>query len=147
MRKRIRSRVDVLENEERSRKLDQQSSAATISFFYRKIVLAYYLGDLKPNDEDPGEAEARALNYGSRNDYLESLFNRERQEIDRRFKYAAPRLFGQVGLDFDRSPPGDLIDSFVQLVKQLPQPRLKWLQSNLQEACRSAPIGNTSNRP
>jgi predicted phage terminase large subunit-like protein len=147
MRKRIRSRVDVLENEERSRKLDQQSSAATISFFYRKIVLAYYLGGLKPNDEDPGEAEARALNYGSRNDYLEALFNRERQEIDRRFKYAARRLFGQVGLDFDRSPPGDLIDSFVQLVKQLPQPRLKWLQSNLQEACRSAPIGNTSNRP
>jgi predicted phage terminase large subunit-like protein len=147
MRKRIRSRVDVLENEERSRKLDQQSLAATISFFHRKIVLAYYLGGLKPNDEDPGEAEARALNYGSRNDYLEALFNRERQEIDRRFKYAARRLFGQVGLDFDRSPPGDLIDSFVQLVKQLPQPRLKWLQSNLQEACRSAPIGNTSNRP
>jgi uncharacterized membrane protein len=60
MRKRIRSRVDVLENEERSRKLDQQSSAATISFFYKRIALAYYVGGLKPNDEDPGEAEARA---------------------------------------------------------------------------------------
>ena len=75
MRKRILSRVDVLEKEERSRKLDQQSSVATISFFCRKIVLAYYVGGLKPDDEDPGEAEARALNYESRHDYLDALFN------------------------------------------------------------------------
>jgi predicted phage terminase large subunit-like protein len=110
-------------------------------------VLAYHLGGLKPNDEDPGEAEARALNYGSRNDYLEALFNREREEIDRRFKDAARRLFRQVGLNFDRSPPSALIDAFVRLVNQLPQPWPQWLQSNLQEACCSAPIGNTSNRP
>jgi hypothetical protein len=147
MRNRTLSRVGVLENEERSRKLEQQSSAATISFFYRKIVLAYHLGGLKPNDEDPSEAEARALNYGSRNDYLEALFNREREEIDRRFKDAARRLFRQVGLNLDRSPPSALIDAFVRLVNQLPQPWPQWLQSNLQEACCSAPIGNTSNRP
>ena len=110
-------------------------------------MLAYHLGGLKPNDEDPGEAEARALNYGSRNDYLEALFNREREEIDRRFKDAARRLFRQVGLNFDRSPPSALIDAFVRLVNQLPQPWPQWLQSNLQEACCSAPIGNTSNRP
>ena len=138
MRKRTLSRVDVLENEERSRKLDQQSSAATISFFFRKIVLAYYVGGLKPNDEDPGEAEARALNYESRNEYLEALFNREGREIERRFKDAARRLFRQVGLNFDRSPPSALIDAFVRLVNQLPQPWLKWLQSNLQEACAAA---------
>lgn len=147
MRKRTLSRVAVLENEERSRKLDQQSSAATISFFYRKIVLAYYVGGLKPNGEDPAEAEARALNYESRNDYLEALFNREAQGIDRRFKDAARRLFRQVGLNFDRSPPSALIDAFVRLVNKLPQPWLEWLQSNLQEACRSTPIGNTSNIP
>jgi predicted phage terminase large subunit-like protein len=147
MRKGTLSRVDVLENEERSRKLDQQSSAATIFFFYKKIVLAYYGGGLKPNEEDPGEAEARALNYESRNEYLEALFNREGQEIDRRFKDAARRLFRQVGLNFDRSPPSALIDAFVRLVNQLPQPCLEWLHSNLQEACRSAPIGSTSNIP
>jgi hypothetical protein len=147
MRKRTLRRVDVLEKDERSRKLDQESLAATTVFFCRKIVLAYYVGGLKLDDEDPGEAEARALNYGSRNDYLEALFNREKQEIDRWFKDAARRLFGQVSLAFDRSAPSALIDSFVRLVNQLPQPRLKWLQSNLQEACRSAPIGNSPNIP
>jgi hypothetical protein len=110
MRKRTRSRVDVLENEERSRKLDQQSSAATISFFCWKVVLAYYVGGLKPNDEDPGEAEARALNYESRNDYLDALLKGEKQEINRRFKNAARRLFAQAGLNFDRSPPSALFD-------------------------------------
>jgi hypothetical protein len=98
MRKRTLRRVDVLENEERSRKLDQQSSAATISFFCRKIVLAYYVGGLKPNDEDPGEVEARALNYESRKDYLDALLKGEKQEINRRFKNAARRLFAQAGL-------------------------------------------------
>jgi hypothetical protein len=147
MRKRILSRVNVLENEERSRKLDQQSSAATISFFYRRIALAYYVGGLKPNDEDPGEAEARALNYESRNDYLEALLKGEKQEINRRFKNAARRLFAKEGLNFDRSARSALIDALVRRINQLPQPWLKWLQSNLQEACPSTPIGNPCNRP
>ncbi len=147
MRKRILSRVDVLENEERSRKSDQQSSVATISFFCRKIVLAYYVGGLRPDDGDPGEAEARALNYASRNDYLEALFNGEKQEINRRFKDAARRLFTQTGLDFDRGPPSALCDSFVRLIKQLPEPWLRWLQSNLKEGCHSAQFGTRSNTP
>jgi predicted phage terminase large subunit-like protein len=147
MRKRILSRVDVLEKEERSRKLDQQSSVATISFFCRKIVLAYYVGGLKPDDEDPGEAEARALNYESRDDYLDALFNGEKQDINKRFKNAARRLFAQAGLDFDRGPPSALFDAFVRLVNQLPEPWLRWLQSNLQEGCHSAPIGTRSKIP
>jgi hypothetical protein len=140
MRKRILSRVDVLENEERSRKLDQQASVATISFFCRKVVLAYYVGGLKPDEENPGEAEARALNYASRNDYLEALFKKEKQDINKRFKNAARRLFAQAGLDFDRTPPSALFDSFVRLVNQLPEPWLRWLQSNLKEGCHSAPF-------
>jgi hypothetical protein len=143
MRKRILSRVDVLENEERSRKLDQQSSVATISFFCRKVVLAYYVGGLKPDEENPGEAEARALNYASRNDYLEALFNKEKQDIDRRFNDATRRLFALVGLDFDREPPSALFDSFVRLINQLPEPWLRWLQSNLKEGCHSAQFGTS----
>jgi hypothetical protein len=104
MTKTILSRVDVLENEERSRKLDQQSSVATISFFCRKIVLAYYIGGLKPDDDDPGEAEARALNYESRKDYLDALLKGEKQEIKRRFNNAARRLFARAGLNFERTP-------------------------------------------
>src|SRR5919201_1931166 len=115
MRKRILNRVDVLEEEERSRKLDQQSLAATSLFFCRKIVLAHYVGGLK-HDEDPGEAEARALNYESRNDYLEALLNGEKQEINRRFKNAVCRLFWQVDLDFDCSPLNALNNAFVRLV-------------------------------
>jgi hypothetical protein len=141
MRKRTLQRVDVLEKEERSRKLERQSSLATISFFCRKIVLAYYVGGLKPDDEDLGEAEARALNYESRDDYLDALFNGEKQDINKRFKDAARRLFAQAGLDFDRSPPSALCDAFVRLVNQLPEPWLRWSQSNLQEGCHSAPIG------
>jgi hypothetical protein len=83
----------------------------------------------------------------SRKDYLEALLKGEKQEINTRFENACRRLFGQVGLDFDRSLPSALIDAFFQLVTELPQPWLKWLQSNLQEACRSAPIGNTSSIP
>jgi predicted phage terminase large subunit-like protein len=120
---------------------------ATISVFCRKIVLAYYVGGLKPDDEDPGEAEARALNYESRNDYLEALFTGEEQEINKRFKNAARRVFAQAGLDFDRSAPSALFDSFIRLVKELPEPWLRWLQSNLQEGCHSAPIGTSSNIP
>src|SRR5947209_1602971 len=130
MRKRILSRVDVLEEEERSRKLDQRSSAATTSFFCRKIVLAHYVGGLKLDDEDPGEAEARALTYGSKNDYLEALLKGEKQEINRPFKNAARRLFRQVDLDFDCSAPSALNNAFVRLVNQLPEPWLDWLQSN-----------------
>jgi hypothetical protein len=146
MRKRILSRVDVLENEERSRKLDQQASVATISFFCRKVVLAYYVGGLKPDEENPGEAEARALNYASRNDYLEALFKKEKQDIDRRFNDATRRLFALVGLNFDREPPSALFDSF-ELINQLPEPWLRWLQSNLKEGCHSAPIGTRSKIP
>src|SRR5262245_40050059 len=146
MRKRTLQRVDVLEKEERSRKLECQSSLAAISFFWRKIVLGYYVGGLR-SDEDPGEAEARALNYESRNDYLEALFKGEQQEINKRLKNAARRLFTQAGLAFDRSPPSTLCDTFVRLVIQLPEPWLRWLQSNLQETCHSTPIGTGSNIP
>jgi hypothetical protein len=97
MRKRTISRVDVLENEERSRKLDQQSSAATISFFCWKIVLAHYVDGFKPNDEDPGEAEARALNYESRNDYLEALLKgKNKKSIDELRMLLAASLYRQA---------------------------------------------------
>ena len=93
MRNKTLRRVDVLENEERSRELAQQSSWVTISFFCWKIILAYSLGGLKPDDEDPGGAEARALNYASRDEYLEALLNGQKREIKKRFKKAARRLF------------------------------------------------------
>jgi hypothetical protein len=147
MRKRNLRRLEVLEKEERSRKLKQQSSWATISFFCWKIVLAYYVGGLKPDNEDPGEAEARALSYESRYDYLQALSNGEIPEINKRFKDASRRLFAQVGLDFDRSPRRALCESFVRMLNELPDQWLNWLKSNLQEEYRSAEIGAGPNLP
>src|SRR6266704_1015900 len=144
---RILRRVDFLEKAERSRQVEQLSSLATSFFFCRKVVLAHYLGGLEADDEDPGEAEARALNYESRDDYLEALFKGEKSEINNRFKNAACRLFAQAGLDFDRSPPSALFESFVRLLHELPPQWMNWLKSSLPEECRIAPTGTDSNMP
>jgi hypothetical protein len=144
MRKRTLRRLEALEKEERSRERGQRSSLETIAFLCRKIVLAYYVGGLQP-DEDPGEAEARALNYESRDDYLQALFDEDKLEISNRFKGAYRRLFTQVGLNFDRSPPSALSKSFLRMVNQLPVQWVNWLKSELR-ACRSSvEIGAGSN--
>src|SRR5262249_53270041 len=147
MRKRTLRRVDVLERAERSHRLDQQSSMATIAFFCIKILLGHYVGNLSPDEEDPGDAEARALSYESRDDYLEALFKGQKSEINKRFKTAARRLFAQAGLDFDRSPPSALSESFVRLLHELPPQWMNWLTSSLQQECRIAPAGTESNMP
>jgi hypothetical protein len=110
-------------------------------------IFAYYLGGLKPDDEDPGEAEARALNYKSRDEYLAALLNGEKQEINKRFKKAARRLFAQADLDFDRRPARVLFAAFVRMIEELPEQWFNWLNSNLQEECRSAPMGTESQTP
>jgi hypothetical protein len=145
MRKQTLRRLEALEKDERSRKQQQLSSCATTSFFCWRIVLAYYVGGLKSDTEDPGEAYARALNYESRDDYLEALFQEETTEINKRFKSAACRLFAQVELDLDRSPPSALTESFIRMVNQLPEQWLKWLKSSLQEERRRGPIGPEPN--
>jgi hypothetical protein len=61
-------------------------------FFCRKILLAHYVGDLSPDEEDPGAAEARALNYESRDQYLEALFKGQKSEINKRFKTRIRRM-------------------------------------------------------
>ena len=145
MSERIRRRVDVLEKGERARQLEEHSSLATTFFLCRKVVLAHYLGGLEPDDEDPGEAEARALSYESRDDYLEALLKGEKSEINNQFKNAARRLFAQAGLDFDRSPPSALFESFARLLHELPPQWINWLTSSLQEECRIVPAGTDSN--
>lgn len=132
MRKTTLRQLEVLEREERSYQRKHQSSLETLAFLCWKVLLAYHLGDLELDEQDPGEAEARALKYDSRYDYLEALFNGEIGEINERFKEAARRLFGQMNLDFHRSPPSALSQAFVRLVNQLPEPWLQWIESNSQ---------------
>jgi hypothetical protein len=51
-------------------------------------------------------------------------------EIKKRFKDACRRLFGQLDLDFDHSPPGASFEAFVRLVDNLPKQWLQWIESN-----------------
>src|SRR6266478_732425 len=132
MRKATLRQLEVLEREERSYQRKHQSSLETLAFLCWKVLLAYHLGDFELDEQDPGEAEARALKYDSRYDYLEALFNWEIGEINKRFKEAGRRLFGQVNLDFDRSSRSALSQAFVTLVNQLPAQWLQWIESNSQ---------------
>ena len=130
MRKTALRTLELLETEERAGQETHQSSLAATAFLCWKVVFAHYLGDLKPDDEDPGEAGARALGYNSQYEYMEALFEGEIAEIKKRFKDACRRLFGQLGLDFDHSPPSASFEAFVRLVDKLPEQWLQWIESN-----------------
>jgi hypothetical protein len=154
MRKTILRRLEALEKEDRSRKQRERSSLGRALVYIWEIVLAYHLGDLKSDEEDPSEAEARALKYPTREDYCEAILKVMRKkdikdisEIHERYNDAYRRLFANVGLDFDSSPPSMLFDAFVTMVNQLPDQWLDWLRSNLREWCRDAEIAAGSNLP
>jgi hypothetical protein len=132
MRKKILRKLEILETEQRSCQRNHQSSLETTAFLAWKAVFAYYLGDLRLDDEDPHEAEAKALGYESHYEYLEALFNAEIAEINKRFKDACRRLFAQLGLDFDHTPRSVLSEAFCRLVKALPEQCWQWLECNLQ---------------
>src|SRR5262249_46747646 len=108
------------------------SSRETTAFLCWKAVLAQYVGNLKPHDEEPREAEAKALGYESYYEYSEALFNAEIAEINKRFKDACRRLFAQLGLDFDHTTRRVLSEVFCGLVKALPDQCWQWLECNLQ---------------
>src|SRR3954454_16249261 len=114
MRTAARRQLGILETEELIYRQTYQTSLATTAFLCWKVVLAHYLGELKSDDEDPGEAEARALNYPSRYDYLQALFNGEIAEINRRFRDACCPLFAREGLDLNRSSPRVLSSAAVK---------------------------------
>ena len=124
MRKTALRKLENLETEERVYQQRHRSSLAMAAFLCWKVVLAHNLGDLKPDDEDPGEAAARALGYETQYEYLDALFKREITGIKGRFKDACRRVFDQVGLDFDRCPRSALSHAFGRLVNELPEGRL-----------------------
>ena len=109
------------------------------------IVLAYYLGGLKSDETSSREAYARALKYPSGNDFFEAL--KDIAEIHKRFDDAYRRLFANVGLDFDGTPPSILFDALVTMVNQLPDQWLNWLRFNLRKYCSHAEIAAGSNLP
>jgi hypothetical protein len=91
MRKTALRTLELLETEERAGQETHQSSLAATAFLCWKVVFAHYLGDLKPDDEDPGEAAARVLGYDSQYEYMEALFEGEIAEIKKRLAHQVLR--------------------------------------------------------
>ena len=141
-------RLEALEKEERFREQKALHSMQRALLDIWMTVFAYYLGGLKSDEEDAGEAMARALSYGSKDDYHEAIFQKKDDlEIRERFISAYRRLFADVGLDFDNAPPNVLFDAFVTRVNQLPDQWSNWLSSNLRRWCPDAEIAAGSNLP
>ena len=165
MRQKTLRRLEALEKEERSRQREELSALQAPLVYIWRIVLAYHLGGLKSDEEDPrdtyaraldyqfgieifiADAHARALNYPSGIDFFLALCNKEFSEIRKRYNDAYRRLFANVGLNFDSAAPGVLFDAFVTLVNQLPGPWLHWLKCTLQEHCPHAEIDAGSHIP
>jgi hypothetical protein len=154
MRKTILRRLEVLEKDYHSRKQRELSSLREARWYVWKVILGYYLGDLRSDESDPFEAETRALKYASEHDHLEVFLKVRRDkdigamsEVIERYNDAYRRLFSKVGLDFDKTPPNILFDAVVTMVNQLPEQWLNWLRSNLQEWCGHAEIAAGSNLP
>jgi hypothetical protein len=168
MRKTILRRLEALEKEHCSREQKELSSLTEARVYIWTIVLAYYLGGLKSDEEEEGpweaddeeeaaiyvrhlhrpwEAYARALKYPSWDDYFEAGFiKKDVSEFLERLDDARRRLFANVGLDFDGTAPSVLFDAVVTMVNQLPDQWSDWLRSNLQEWC-NAEIADGSNLP
>ena len=135
MRKTTLRRLEALEKEERSREQQKLVPLRTARALVLHIVLAYYLGGLEPDENSPGDAHARALNYPSGPVYFHELIKKDYSEIGKRYYDAYRRLFAKVGLDIDSAAPSVLCDAFVTMVNQLPEQWLNWLKSHLQEHC------------
>jgi hypothetical protein len=144
----ILRRLEALEKGHRSREERELSSLEGTGFYIRQIVLGYYLGDLKPEEGDSGpfEAEVRALNYESPDDYFEALFN-VKEVLSDRYNDAYRRLFAKVGLNLDNTPRNVLFDALVTMVNELPDQWLNWLRSRLRQNCPHAEIAVGSNLP
>jgi hypothetical protein len=142
MRKSTLRRLEALENEERYRqeqlenaeryRQEREDAAlenAQDAFFYiRTILLAYYVGGLKPQ-EAVLTGYARALNYQSTTptesrDVLKDALSKGDPDLEKRIQEAELRLYAQVGIDANHASEDVLFDEVFKLANQLPE---KWL--------------------
>jgi hypothetical protein len=148
-------RLEALEKGHRSREQRELSASLKARVYIWQIVLGYYLGGLKSDEDEGGvfRAEERALNYKC-GDYCKTLSKvtndrdiEAMSEFKDRYNDAYRRLFAKVGLDFDNTPRNILFDALVTMVDQFPDQWLNWLRSNLQQWCPDAEIAVGSNLP
>ncbi len=132
MKKEILKRLDALE----SPRLEKQRAAERKVFLDAalSIVLAYYLGGLKPT-ECYMEGYARALGFENFDGYvravghmLETLNN---EELESRKNDAVRRLFPE--LDDDRSSPEALEEAIIERAKRLPDQWRAWITKEVEK--------------
>src|ERR1700716_2802669 len=132
MRITILRRLEALEEKYRSYEQKEWSSLRTARTYIWMIVLAYYLGDLRPEDDDPHSAYNRALKFPPDFSLFDVPIQEAGLEYCNRLIDAYCRFFAARGLDLDEAPVSALFNAFVISVDQLPDQWLSWLTSNLQ---------------
>ena len=136
MRATILRRIEALEKRQRVDDETQSTFLAVASLRLCGLVLGYYLGELKADEQDASDACARALNYESHYEvYVAMVGNRQtesdREGLRKRAHDAYRRLFAKVGLDFDNASSDVLFDAFCKMVDGLPEHWLLRMRSNL----------------
>jgi hypothetical protein len=111
------------------------------------IVLAYYLGGLRPEDDNPLSAYYRALKFPPDHSFFDVPIQEAALEYRNRLNDAYRRFFAARGLDRHEAPLSTLFNAFVISVDQLPDQWLSWLRSNLQAYCGNVMIPPGSNLP
>jgi hypothetical protein len=147
MRITILRRLEALEEKYRSYEQKERSSLLTALTYIWMIVLAYYLGDLRPEDDDPHSAYDRVVKLPRDHDFSDASIQKAGLEYRNRLNDAYCRFFAARGLDLDEAPLSALFNAFVISVDQLPDQWLSWLKSNLQSYCRNVTIAPGSNLP
>jgi hypothetical protein len=139
----ILRRLEALEKEQRSYEQKERSSLESALTYIWIIVLAYYLGDLQPKNDDPFDAFHRVLKFPADHDLMPiSDLN-----YPDRLKDSYRRFFASRSLDPDEAPLTALFDAFVISVNELPDQWLSWLRDNLRAYCSNAMIAPGSNLP
>lgn len=143
----ILRRLEALEKEHRSYDQTERASLRRARMYIWIIVLAYYLGDLKPEDDDPFSAYHRALKFPSDDDVPYVISQEMALDYHNRRYDAYCRFFAARGLDLHRAPQSACFKAFVTSVDELPDQWLSWLRSNLKQYCSNVMIAPGSNLP
>ena len=131
MRITILRRLEALEEKYRSYEQEERSSLLTALTYIWMIVLAYYLGDLRPEDDDPHSAYDRVVKLPRDHDFSDASIQKAGLEYRNRLNDAYCRFFAARGLDLDEAPLSALFNAFVISVDQLPDQWLVKVQSTV----------------
>lgn len=132
MKKEILRRLDALE----SPRLKKQRAAERQAFLKAAlpIVLAYYLGGLKPK-ECSMQGYARALGFENSDGFYRAvgqfLETANDAELESRKNDAVRRLFPE--LDDDRSSPEALEEAIIEMAKRLPDQWRAWITKEVEK--------------